>query len=119
MRKRLLLDIAERVAWTFIQGAAATLLLSGFLNIAAWKAAAIGGVAACLSMLKGLAASRLGVLGTASTLPAAAVATGEVVGEVVGTVVDTAGEVVGEVTGTVAGTVGGVLGGLLDEDKEK
>lgn len=118
MKRKLVLDIVERVLWTFAQGAAATLLLSGAFDIDTWKAAAIGGVAAVLSMLKGLAASRLGVLGTAATLPAAVIATGAVVGEVAGTVVDAAGEVVGEVTGVVAGTVGGVIGDVLGGKKK-
>ena len=69
MKRRLILDIAERVAWTFIQGAVSTLLLSGFLDTAAWKAAVVGGVAAVLALIKGTAASHVGSPATAATLP--------------------------------------------------
>lgn len=115
MKKQLLYDIAERMAWTAVQAGLASLTIGSLFGLAAWKGAAIAGGSAVLSLLKGLAASRLGVLGTAATLPAAVVATAAVVaGEVVGTVVDTAGAVVGEVTGTVAGTVGDVTGAVGD-----
>lgn len=122
MKRQLLYDIAERMAWTAVQAGLASLTIGSLFGLAAWKGAAIAAGAAVLSMLKGLAASRLGVLGTAATLPAAVVATAVVAGEVVGTVVDTAGEVVGEVTGTVAGTVGdvtGTVGDLLGGGEDK
>lgn len=69
MKRRLLIDIAERIFWTFIEGASATLLLSGFLNVAAWKASVVGGVAAVLALVKGTAASKVGSPITAATLP--------------------------------------------------
>lgn len=69
MTKKLFIDIAERSVWTFIQGATSVLLLSGFLDTAAWKAAVVGGVAAVLALVKGTAASRIGSPATAATLP--------------------------------------------------
>lgn len=98
MTKRLLLDILERTFWTFIQGTSSTLLLAGFLGIDAWKAAIVGGLAAVIAMVKGIAASRLGEVGTAATLPGVVAP----VGTVVGTVTTTTGRVVGDVVGTVS-----------------
>lgn len=94
MSRRLFLDIAERVFWTFVAGATSTLLLSGFLDTEAWKAAVVGGVSAVISLVKGVAASRIGDPATAATLPALGP-----VGTVTGQVVSTAGDVVGEVIG--------------------
>lgn len=107
MRRRLVLDIGERAGWTFVQGATSTLLLQGFLGVAAWKAAVVGGVAALIAALKGLAATKVGAP-SAATLPAALEATGAVVGSVTGTVVSGTGEVLGTVTGAV--------GGVLEDD---
>ena len=63
-------DAAERVAWTFLQGALATgsleQLATGDLD--AWRAAAVGGVAAVLSLLKAIAARRMGDPNSAATL---------------------------------------------------
>jgi len=54
-------NIAERAAWTFVQGAlsvvALEMLASGDVN--ALKAAAIGGVAALLSLVKTIAQEKL------------------------------------------------------------
>lgn len=77
MNRRLILDILERVGWTFIQGATSTLILSGFLEVDAWKAAAVGGVAAVLAFVKGLAASKVGSPISAATLPALPPASGD------------------------------------------
>jgi hypothetical protein len=99
MTRRLFLDILERVFWTFIQGAASTLLLSDFLGIEAWKAAAVGGAAAVLALIKGIAASRMGDPGSGATLPAIVTTAGTVTGTVVGTTGEVVGEIVGDVTG--------------------
>jgi hypothetical protein len=88
MKKRLLLDIAERVFWTFIQGASATLLLSGFLDTEAWKAACVGGVAAVLALVKGTAASQVGSPISAATLPKTLESTGTLATDVVSEVAD-------------------------------
>jgi hypothetical protein len=94
MKKRLLADIAERVIWTFIQGAAATLMLSGFLDIEAWKAAAVGGVAAVLALVKGTAASQIGSPISAATLPKTLETTGTLATDVVGEVSEVVDEAV-------------------------
>lgn len=103
MKKRLIYDMAERVIWTFIQGTSSTLLLSGFLGISAWKAGVIGGGAAVLAMVKGVAAVHVGNPATAATLPATVEAVATVAGSLTGQVLDTTGQVLGEVTGTVEG----------------
>lgn len=105
MPSRLTFDIIERVSWTATQAflAAVIALPGGIWSSVNWK---VAGSAALISLVKGLAASRLtGDPGTAATLPASITATGQVVGEVTGTVVSEAGDVVGEVTGTVGGVV--------------
>lgn len=61
-------DLAERVAATFVQGALAVggyeVIVTG--DIDALRAAWVGGAAAVLSLVKGLAAKRLGHPETAS-----------------------------------------------------
>ncbi len=57
-------DAAERLIWTFAQGALAVITAQGFGWVELgdgdiWKAAAAGGLAASLSFIKSLAASRL------------------------------------------------------------
>ena len=70
------LDIAERAAWTFVQTAVGLLIASPVWSSVdtggAVKGAAAAGLAAALSVAKGLLATHLGAKGTASTLPAAA-----------------------------------------------
>ena len=115
MSRRLLLDIIERVGWTFIEGATATLMLADFLAVDAWKAAVVGGLAAVLAVIKGYAASKVGSSISAATLPALPPSTNVVVGEVLGPV----GEVVGEVTsetGDLIGTAGAVVGEVIGEE---
>lgn len=68
--RRLLCDVLERLLWTFVQAGLASLAVGGLFGLEAWKGAAIAGAAAVLSLLKGLAAARLGAL-SASTLPSA------------------------------------------------
>lgn len=62
-------DLAERVFWTFIQGFLAPLTVTMIVggDITALRAALYGGAAAVLSLLKGVAASKVGTPGTAST----------------------------------------------------
>jgi hypothetical protein len=112
MRSKLFLKILERLVWTFIQGTTSTLLLSGFLETEAWKAAVVGGLAAMLSLIKSYAGTKIGDPNSPAWLPATVTATGTVAGEITGTVVDTAGEVLGDVTGTV-------LGALDDDDNNE
>jgi len=73
MKKRLLYDIIERVVWTFVQAFSGVMTGAAVFNwnVPLWQQAAAGGVAAVFSSLKGIAASRLGTLDTASTLPLA------------------------------------------------
>jgi hypothetical protein len=63
-------DAAERVVWTFIQGASAILTVDqlGWIDLgdqSIWKAAAAGGVGAVFSLIKSVAAERLTPGGTA------------------------------------------------------
>ena len=118
MGRRLFWDIFERVAWTFVQGCTSVLMLSGFLDVAAWKAAVVGGVAAVLAFVKSTAASKVGSPATAATLPFGVEAVGTVAGQMAGTVVNEAGEVIGEVTGVVEGTADEALK-ALDEVEQK
>jgi len=62
-------DLAERVVWTFVQAFLGTLSAAPLvgLDVSMLKVAALAGAAAVLSFLKGVAASRLGTPGTAST----------------------------------------------------
>ena len=55
-------DLAERVIVTFLQAFGATLVaggvfdVSGVRNVSAWQAAGVAGIAAVLSLIKGLVA---------------------------------------------------------------
>lgn len=64
MSRRYLRDLAERVAWTFLQGALGAITVGGVLGLhdlrSAANAIAIGGSAAVLSLLKGLVARKVG-----------------------------------------------------------
>lgn len=106
MSRNLFLKILERFLWTFVQGATATLLLANFLDTEAWKAAAVGGVASVLSLIKSYAGTKMGDPSSPAWLPASVTAAGGVVGEVTGQVVSQTGEVLGEVTGVVDGVLG-------------
>lgn len=64
--RRLLLDIAERATWTFLQAAAAVIVASQGFGVEVWKAAAVAGA---LAILKGVLASRVGNDRTAAALP--------------------------------------------------
>ncbi len=56
----LLIDILERAAWTFIQGFAAVVLASGTIDVTVVQAAGVAGGMAVLSLVKSLAASKVG-----------------------------------------------------------
>lgn len=71
MRKRYFIDLAERIAATFAQGFIGLLLLSGaevsgIVDFSTLKKAAIAGVMAVLSLVKGMLASRVGDKNSAS-----------------------------------------------------
>ena len=57
MNKQLVLDIVERAAWTFAQ---AFLAVFSVADLATARAAAVAGVAAAISVLKGVVATQVG-----------------------------------------------------------
>jgi hypothetical protein len=59
-------DLAERVAMTFIQGTAGSLVITELSDKSMWLAALGGGVAAVASLLKGLVAKHVGNTKSAS-----------------------------------------------------
>jgi hypothetical protein len=63
-------DTAERVAWTFAQGALGAVPIQQLAtgNIDAWVAAASGGAAAVLALVKAIGAKKVGDPQSASTL---------------------------------------------------
>ena len=68
--KAFLLDTAERMFWTFVQGATGLLTVDALDwidlgDITMWEAAGAGGVTALFSLLKSIAASRLAARNTA------------------------------------------------------
>ena len=79
MTRRYVRDLAERVAATFAQGFIGLFLLSGaevtgVVDFSSVKKAAIAGVFAVLSLIKGLIASRVGDKNSASLASAPIVA---------------------------------------------
>lgn len=68
MNKNILLDISERVVWTFIQAFSGVMTGAQVFawDVPLWQQAAASGMAAIFSTLKGVAASRLGKMDTAS-----------------------------------------------------
>jgi Putative lactococcus lactis phage r1t holin len=74
MNKRYVLDLLERVAWTFLQAFLAQLVASGFFSVdnvtdlSILQKAGIAGIAAVLSFVKGLVARQIGSPYTAATL---------------------------------------------------
>lgn len=71
MNKRYIVDLVERVMATFAQGAITLFLLSGadvtgVVDFSSLKKAAIAGVMAVLSLVKGMLASRVGDRSSAS-----------------------------------------------------
>ena len=71
MTRQLAIDIAERMIATAVQAFAATLLAAPVfsIDVSALKAAGLAALAAVLSILKGVAASRLGDPTSAAALP--------------------------------------------------
>lgn len=69
-------DLVERVVWTFLQALVGALITGGVLDgvagvadITGWQAAGLAGVAAVISLIKGLAAKFVGRSDSASTAP--------------------------------------------------
>jgi hypothetical protein len=63
-------DLAERVTWSFLGGTAAVVTASGpadMFHASFWQAAGTGGLAAVVSLVKGLAARWVNVRNSAST----------------------------------------------------
>lgn len=64
--RRYILDLAERVFWTFLQGGLGVITVDA-LDLPVW---AVVPVATGLALLKGLVAKKIGSGNTAATLPA-------------------------------------------------
>ena len=65
-------DLAERVIWTFLAAAAAVALAAGpgeMLHASFWQGVGAAGIAAAVSLIKGLAARLVGDPNSASTTP--------------------------------------------------
>jgi hypothetical protein len=63
-------DLAERVIWTFLGGTMAVIVAAGpadMFHASFWQAAAAGGFAAVVSLVKGLGAHYVGDSNSAST----------------------------------------------------
>lgn len=63
-------DLAERVVWTFLGGTAAVVIAAGpadMFHASFWQAAVTGGVAATVTLIKGLGARYTGNRNSAST----------------------------------------------------
>lgn len=67
MKRNLVVDAAERVAWTFVQGFVAEWLVTQSLDAGTLKIAAVAGLAA---VAKVILATRVGAPDDAATLPA-------------------------------------------------
>lgn len=52
-------NILERAGWTFLQAGLAVVVAADALDITVWKAAAVAGVAAVLSLVKTIAQEKL------------------------------------------------------------
>jgi hypothetical protein len=66
------IDLAERIIWSFLGGTVAVIVAAGpadMFNASFWQAAATGGVAAVVSLVKGLFARGIGASNSASTAP--------------------------------------------------
>jgi hypothetical protein len=63
-------DLVERVIWSFLGGTVAVVTAAGpgdMFNASFWQAAGVGGLAAVVSLVKGLAARWVGLRHSAST----------------------------------------------------
>lgn len=64
------LDLAERVVWTFLAAAGGIAVAAGpahWMEVSMWKGAAVAGLVAVGTLLKGLAARYVGLRNSAST----------------------------------------------------
>lgn len=64
-------DLTERVIWTFLGGTTAVVAAAGpadMLHASFWQAAGVGGLAAVVSLVKGLGARLVGTKNSASTV---------------------------------------------------
>lgn len=67
-----LVDLLERVIWTFVGAAGAVALAAGpaeMLSVSFWQGAGTAGLAAVVALLKGVAARVVGQRNSASTAP--------------------------------------------------
>ena len=65
-------DLIERVVWTFLGAAGAVALAGGpadMLHVSFWEGAGTAGLAAAVTLLKGIAARIVGQKNSASTAP--------------------------------------------------
>jgi hypothetical protein len=66
------IDLAERVIWTFLGASGAVALAGGpadMLHVSFWQGAATAGIAAAVSLVKGLFVRGLGQRNSASSAP--------------------------------------------------
>jgi hypothetical protein len=66
------IDLAERVIWTFLGAAGAVALAGGpadMLHVSFWQGAATAGIAAAVSLVKGLFVRGFGQRNSASSAP--------------------------------------------------
>lgn len=73
MNRKLVADMAERAGFTFLQAFLSVWMISSWADltdVGLWQRAAVAGIAAALSVVKGFAASKMGD-GSAAFLPAA------------------------------------------------
>lgn len=69
--KTYLLDLGERVLWTFLAAAGGIAVAAGpahWMDVSVWKGAAMAGLVAVGTLLKGLAARYVGNRNSASTV---------------------------------------------------
>lgn len=63
-------DLIERIVWTFLGAAGAVALAAGpadMLSVSLWEGAATAGLAAVVTLVKGIAARLIGAKNSAST----------------------------------------------------
>jgi TctA family transporter len=66
------IDLTERVIWTFLAAVASVALAAGpadMFNVSFWQAVGTAGVAAVVSLVKGLLARGIGFTNSASSAP--------------------------------------------------
>ncbi|MFJ8144696.1 hypothetical protein ACIQ6R_06425 [Streptomyces sp. NPDC096048] len=65
-------DLLERIIWTFLGAASAVALAAGpadMLSVSFWESVGVGGMAAVVTLVKGIAARLIGPKNSASTAP--------------------------------------------------